>query len=198
MNKKTVILMFIITAVLFSCTCVRAEKPGTIISAGEEWSWEPGANNIIEGELNLTEYIGQDLTVKILSDLPYANDEEKAGSPVFMNVNGKRITMMKQTDTVEYMPTENEPFMTFSARFTMPGEKRVYGIKFQFSLNDTEGKEIRKFNAEINAGENGTEGPFYIPADIHMITAVICIAAAAVWVSALIMNRCYKKKQKKN
>ena len=196
MRKIPVILTTVIIFLVCSLCVSLAEEADVAITAGEEWSWDPGANNIFDGKINLKDYIGQELIIHISSDLPYQNEEGKNNSPVFMIVNGKRITVMKQTDSVRWIPSEDDPVMKFTARLTMPDEKHVYRIMFQFIVNNEEGNEIAVFNSEIKAGEDGTAGPFYIPADIGMITSVIFAAAAAVWIAALLANRCFRKKNK--
>ena len=192
--RKKVLLIAAAIAFIFIAAAYGENVPVTI-TAGEEWTWDPGANNIFDGEIDLSKYEGQELAVSMISDLPYRNETESEGRPVFTSVNGKRITMMKQSNNVRCTPTEDNPLMRFSARFTLPEEKRVYRIMLQFKITDEEGKEVGAFNTEISAGKDGINGPFYIPADIGMISVIICIIAAAVWI-AVIMKIITSKRQR--
>ena len=195
MRIKTKVLFIAASIILLFIAAAYGENVPVTVSAGEGWAWDPGANNIFDGEIDLGKYSGQELTVSMISDLPYSNDAESDGRPVFTSVNGKRITMLKQSDSVRCTPTEDNPFMRFSARFTLPEEKRVYRIVLQFKVKDEEGNEVSTFNAEISAGKNGLTGPFYIPADISMISVIICIIAAAVW-TAVILRIIRRKRQR--
>ena len=191
--KPIILLAIIIITVSCFITC-HGEAVRAAVTAGEEWSWEPGAENIFDGIISLKEYAGQELTICMNSDLPYQNEEEQTGSPVFTSVNGKRITMMKQSDTAKFLPSEEMPDMNFSARFTMPSEKRVYSMTLQFALIDESGNTIKTIDTGIKAGQDGAaDGPFYIPADISTITMIICIAAALVWIAAVIVSRRCRK-----
>ena len=195
MRIKTKVLFVAAAIILIFTAAAYGENVPVTVSAGEEWTWDPGANNIFDGEIDLSRYTGQELTVSMISDLPYRDDTESDGRPVFTSVNGKRITMLKQSDNVRCTPTEDNPVMRFSARFTLPEEKRVYRIIFQFKVTDEEGKEVSTFNAEISAGKDGLTGPFYIPADISMISVIICLIAAAVW-TAVILRIIRRKRER--
>ena len=195
MKTKTISLLVIISIFCLLATAFGESVPASV-TAGEEWSWDPGTKNVFDGEIDLSEYSGQEMTICMKSDLPYQSEDELAGSPVFTVVNGKRITMLKQCDTARCTPTEEDPVMHFSARFTMPAENRVYRIVFQFTVTDASGKEVSKYNTEISAGKAGAAGPFYIPADIRMITVIIFIAAAAIWAAAVLIHcGCRKRKR---
>ena len=152
--KPIILLAIIIITVSCFITC-HGEAVRAAVTAGEEWSWEPGAENIFDGIISLKEYAGQELTICMNSDLPYQNEEEQTGSPVFTSVNGKRITMMKQSDTAKFLPSEEMPDMNFSARFTMPSEKRVYSMTLQFALIDESGKAWTDWETWL--AENGSE-----------------------------------------
>ena len=192
------LLIFLTAVLLFACSAAAAggEENKIQIAAGEDWSWESGTVDMIEGMIDLSEYVGREISVRILSDLPYASEEEQKGQPVFVTVNGKRITVKKQSDTTRCTPSDEESRMYFSARLTLPEKKRVYRISFQFVLTDENGQELKTLSAELNGGQGGTGSVFYIAADINKITFIIGIAAAAVWAAALIRMLNNRKKEK--
>ena len=196
MSKR--LLIFLTAVFLSACSIVSAggEESKVQITAGEDWSWESGTVDMIEGMIDLSEYIGQEISVRVLTDLPYETEEEQKGQPVFVTVNGKRITVKKQSDTTRCTPSGEEPRMYFSARLTLPEKKRVYRISFQFVLTDENGQELKTVSAELSGGQGGTGSVFYIPADISKITAAIVIAAAAVWAAAVIRMLINRKKEK--
>ena len=78
-------LIFLAAVLTAACmiTAACGDGTGVLVSAGEDWSWESGAVNIIEGSLSLSEYSGRELTIQVTTDLPYGSEEEEqAGRPV--------------------------------------------------------------------------------------------------------------------
>ena len=192
-------LIFFAAVLTAACmiTAACGDGTGVLVSAGEDWSWESGAVNIIEGSLSLSEYSGRELTIQVTTDLPYGSEEEEqAGRPVFVTFDGSRIAMKKQSDTTRRTPSAENPETEFSARFTLPEKQRVYRIGFLFTVTDENGQELKTFAAEIGGGQGGTGSVFYIQADIARITIIIAAAAFAVWAMALIRTAYYRKKKK--
>ena len=184
MNKKTVILMFIITAVLFSCTCVRAEKPGTIISAGEEWSWEPGGVATFTGTLtaDAEQAAGATLQVSI-------NPEPKAEDPgriVFTNVNGKKVKVRKQDATYALDEAEAGE-ISFSGSWFLPDDSAYFRAAVTVSLINPEGESIGF--STMKCGAYNTEGESTlkrIPADIGKINLILALSAGGIWCLAIL------------
>ncbi len=192
-------LLFVLSVILaISCTCIAGigENIEAVISAAEGWSWEAGATDILNGEINLSGYEQRELTVHMATDLPYETEEAVVSRPVFVTVNGSRITMNKQSDTAIFIPTAEDPFLRFTARFTLPARQRVYSIAMQFTVTDSNGQELETFSAEINGGEAGTDNIFYIPIDISSIAVMIGITAAVVWIIAVFRFLFLKNRQK--
>ena len=192
-------MKFLAAIIAISCffTAAGGEKAGLSVTAGEGWSWESGAVDMIEGEIDLSEYSGRELTVRITTDLPYENEEEDVSGPVFVTVNGSRITVKKQSDTARCTPSSEQPVMDFSARFTLPEKKRVYKITFSFIISDDSGNELETRIFEMDGAKSGTGSVFYISADIYRITLYIGIAAMAVWCAALCRLKYNKNKKKR-
>ena len=114
--KPIIILAAVITAACL-VTAAYGGNEEMKITAGEDWSWESGAVDLIEGEIDLSEYTGKELSVRISTDLPYESEEEaKARGPVFVSVNGKRITVKKQSDTARCTPSAEETAMRFTSK----------------------------------------------------------------------------------
>ena len=196
MKIKTLILLAVIMMIVSFSVSSYGDDSGLKITSGEDWSWESEAFNMIEGEIDLSEYNGQELTVRLSTDLPYENEEEQqARKPVFVTVNGKRITVKKQSDTTRCKPSADEPDLRFTARFSLPEKKRVYSVRFNFTVTDENGRELKILTGEIDGVKAGTGSVFYLSADINKISIIIWIAAAAVWVAVLIRTGYAKKRR---
>ena len=160
------------------------------IIPAEEWSWSRGAYNTFSGSINLSDCDGE-LTVCISTDLQYSTDSEQQSMPVFTSVNGKRIVMTKQTDTVHFTPEDDNREMSFSASFRLPEKQHVNAVRFTFSIADADGTELKKMMGRIESTDEGTgrtDKAFYISADIRMITLIIAVAAALIWSVVLIRS----------
>ena len=191
MKNKFFSVMFILFILLSYCTMALCNSTtGTEIIPGDEWSWTRGAYNTFTGHLDLSDYIGRELTVYITSDLPYDPDNEMQSMPVFTSLNGKRIVMTKQSNTIRFTPESGKTEMEYAVSFRLPDKKRVRTALFTFRLTDEDGNELSILSGKI---DNGTEGdrnnrePFYISADINMITMIITISAISVWMIVLIV-----------
>ena len=188
--------ILIITALLLA-TCsletVFAESgQDAVIIPEEGWSWTRGAYNTFTGQIDLTGCNAEELTVSVSTDLPYNKDTEQQSMPVFTSVNGKRIVMTKQSNSVHIVPKSAESSMTFSGSFKFPEKTHVDKITFVFSLTDPNGTEIKSIICRVEAAGN-TKGngtnPFYIPVSIHMITIILAAAAVMIWTAVFIKNR---------
>ena len=196
MKAKAYILLgltvFILTIATVYCGLCAS---GASVSAGEEWSWENGAYNTFEGTVDLSGLEGKKLSIEMSSDLTYDAEAEQESRPVFVIVNGKRITMMKQSGTVQYQPEKEDPVLRFSGRLRLPQALRFHRITFMFEVKDEEGNLLRTVTADL--GGNSANDVFYIPVDIRTISVIIAIAAAAVWTAALARNRHIRKNKER-
>ena len=188
-------------AVLMLCCCTTAlceESVQAALVPGEEWSWSRGAYNTFTGQIGLKDYTGMELTVNIRAELPYT-DAEQESLPVFTSVNGKRIVMTKQSDTVRFTPVEERPEMAFSVSFRLPDKQYVTSVPFAFTVRDDAGNELCTIRGRIDSEDNGSGkagNPFHIPADIGLITAVTAGTAVGIWIIVIIRGILRKKKRK--
>lgn len=186
-GMKLRVLNLVLLAVLLIC-CTNAVCEQTpqiqIDPNNEEWSWDPGAYNQFSGRIDLAEFCGKELTIKISTDLSYGGDTEEDHNPLFTVVNGHRITMLKQKSSAVFTPeTENTAF-EFSASIKLPEKGHVRSIRLDFRIVDENGTELKNLQDIISAGENASgreSGTFYIPYDISMIIWIITAAAAVIW-----------------
>ncbi len=199
MKIKTLWIPVLLVLAICACTSALCEESGqAALVPAEEWSWSRGAYNTFSGQIDLAEYTGTELTVTVRAELPYT-DEETESLPVFTSVNGKRIVMTKQSDTVRFTPDADRPAMAFSVSFRLPDKQYVSSAPFSFTVSDTAGKELCTIRGRIDSDRDGsgqTGNPFHIPADIGLITAIIAGAAAGTWIIVIIRGILRKKKRK--
>ena len=195
MKKKTSLFMVIMTILLFVASS-QSEGSASVIVPEDEWSWSRGAYNTFSGQIDLSDCSAGEVTIRMLTDLTYDEDSEQNSKPVFTSVNGKRIVMTKQSNTVLISTDSDHPTMDFTASFRMPEKLHISSVNFVFRVTDKDGNELKTVSERIDSSNNGsdrTESSFYIPVDINLIALILAIAAALVWLAVLIRNRCVGK-----
>ncbi|MBR3332801.1 MAG: hypothetical protein IKG23_00760 [Clostridia bacterium] len=176
-------------------------EPGqeAVIIPDNEWSWSRGAYNTFSGQIDLSDCTGEELTISISADLPYDTDSEQMSMPVFTSVNGKRIVMTKQSDTVQITPENGDGIISFSASFRLPEKKNVEKASFVFSVKDQNGQELKTVSGFVEAAadqKGKAQNPFYIPVSINTITIILTIAAVLVWIIVIVRRTIGPKTQK--
>lgn len=197
--KTRILSIFLFAVILFCCASAASEHNAEIqINAGsDEWSWDPGAYNQFSGKIDLTEFCGREITIKMSTDLSYGGDPDEDHSPLFTVVNGHRITMLKQKSSAVITPDQENAALEFSASIKLPEKGHVRSIKLTFSILDENGTELRNLQDVISAGDNAAgreNGTFYIPYDIRTINCIITAAAGVIW--AIVLIRVVIKKRK--
>ena len=145
-GMKLRVLNLVLFAILLIC-CTNAVCEHTeqiqITADNEEWSWDPGAYNLFSGLIDLSEYLGKELTITVTSDLQYGGDQEDQYNPLFTVINGHRITMLKQKNTAGFTPEAEQPVFEFSASVKLPEKGHVRSVKLEFTVSDENGTEFR-------------------------------------------------------
>ena len=196
--RKTILLLFA-GIILLCCTMAACEEtPAFFVVVDEEWSWNTGAYNSFNGFADLKEYIGQDLTVRLCTD--FQDQTEKSGTnPVFSVVNGSRITMLQQSDTIQVTPDDEHPVLEFSGNVTLPGKEHIRQVTFELRISDADGNELKRLSSIVSVRDSSTgvqSGAFYIPYDINRIAILSGAAAVLVWTTAVIRSRRIRKNEK--
>ena len=198
MKIKTLWIPVLLVLAICACTAAICEESGQAeLVPSEEWSWSRGAYNTFSGQIDLKAYNGTEVTVTVRAEMPYA-DTETDSMPVFTSVNGKRIVMTKQSDTVRFTPDADRPAMAFSVSFRLPEKQYVSSAPFVFTVSDASGNELCTIRGRIDSDEGGSgqaANPFHIPADIGLITAIIAGAAAGIWIIVIIRGILRKKEK---
>ncbi len=195
--KPHAVLITVCLLLFGSCCTALCETAGEAVIVPEEnWSWDRGAFNSFSGQIDLSDCAGNEVTVCISAGIPYNPKEEQDDMPVFTSLNGSRIVMTKQNDTVRFAPDPGNAVMTFSVSFRLPEKQRVQEVPLTFLVKDADGNVLKTVSARIGkeAGESG--GSFYIAADINLITIIIAASAALVWILVLIRGLNEKKKKR--
>ena len=197
--KKRVLSIVLFTVILFCCTSAVCEHNAEIqiTASSDEWSWDPGAYNQFSGKIDLSEFCGREITIKMTTDLSYGGDPDEDHSPLFTVVNGHRITMLKQKSSAVFTPEKENAVLDFSASIKLPEKGHVRSIRLTFSIVDENGTELRNLQDVISAGDNAAgreNGTFYIPYDIGTLICVITAAAAVIWAIVLIRGVIKKKR----
>lgn len=198
--KKRSFFLLVATFVSLLCFCaaMSEQKTALTVTAGEDWSWDPGAFDEFTGELDLSDYTGTELTVVMTSDLSYGGNTTDERSPLFTVINGRRITMKKQSGTAYFTPEEGKSVLCFSGSVRLPEKEHVRNVTLQFCVADANGTELMRTSGMISLHENGSgreTGAFYIPFDVSLITWCALAAAITVWILALIRSGKYNKKR---
>ena len=197
--KRNLIIAVFLLLIGSLSTAFADSGQDAVIIPDDEWSWSRGAYNTFSGQIDLSDRSGETLTITISADLPYDNDSEQQSMPVFTSVNGKRIVMTKQSDTVQIMPENGEGIISFTASFRLPEKKNVEKASFVFRIKDQNGQELKTISGLVEAaaeqrGKN--QNPFYIPVSINTITIILTIAAVLVWIIVISKKTIGPKTQK--
>ena len=114
MKRLSIILiLFSLILICFSSAVCEPVEGLKILADSDAWSWDPGAYNLFSGIIDLSQYIGKELTITVTSDLQNGGDQEDQRSPLFTVINGHRITMLKQKNTAGFTPDAEQPVLNF-------------------------------------------------------------------------------------
>lgn len=191
----TLILIVLLTT---ACSAAFAENTaGEGLAFEEEWAWENEAVNSFSGTMDLSGYIGQEIQLQIKASFEPDNDSDEYPLPKFTSVEGKRIAMLQQSDSVSFTPGDEDSEFNFIASLMMPEKGHFQKIQIQVTATDGEGNEIKHISSAVSVKGSGTSASgrvFYIPFNIRTVTIVLFAAAALVWIAALVRNRQLRKK----
>lgn len=189
------ITIFIIS---FSLAAAAAEEgPAEGISM-EEWSWDPQNVNNFTGTMDLSAYSGTELTLKIIAETDPAYEMNEKTRPVFTIVNGSRVRMIMQSDTLQFTPDAEHPALAFTGSIRMPEEPRVQRMTLTVKALNANGEELKSLSASVgifDGGGGNSSGAFFIPYKAKNIALILAGAAILIWAAALIRNCILKRKK---
>ena len=199
MKIQSVFLCLTVAALLLMPAALCEQAPVDEIVSDEDWSWNPGSYNSFSGTVDLSPCDGETFTLHISTDLPENSPAGETLMPVFTVVNGKRITMLNQSDTVQAVSKGEESMIRFSGSIGLPEKDRVRRIAFRLTVLDAAGQEVKAFSSIVSIRDDDTDrlaGSFYIPFRIERVTLILSAAAVLIWMFAVVRCRTCGKKHK--
>lgn len=196
MKCRFCILTIIIVILLIPITSTGEQSTGENISP-VEWKWNPGSINTFSGALELSAYKGSKLNICLYTDLPADEVTGNENNIVFITVNGKRIPVLKQDNTVVFTPDEDNGSFSFIGQVVLPKKKRVHDVHFVLKITDEKGKELKTIQSSVNYLDTAsayTENTFYISFDIDKMTVILAVSAFVIWIAACFRNYYMMKK----
>ena len=196
--RLRILSFFCLFVFLFPAPCSGETVGGTDQIRIGEWNWDPGVVNTFSGSVDVSSLAGQEITLRISADFNTSEDTGDSSGPVFTVINGKRVTVLRQSDTATITPEGNDPAVTFEGSLKMPEKGHLQRIGLTVVLTDGNGKEIRRITetADRNDGSGDTaSGVFYIPFNINVLLTAFSCAALIVW-GAVCWKYLAKRKKK--
>ena len=198
MRKDAIIRTIILLGCLLLAFSAAAEEQIPDQLTCEDWTWEELNVNYLTGDMDLSDYLGREITLSMKAEFKPASLQTESCKPLFVIVNGKRITMLKQSDTIIITPDEENKGVHFEGSIKMPDGIHLQEVRI--TLSASEGEKALKSVDTVFSLYDGSEGQgrsvFYIPYDIKQISIIIAAAAAAVWVITVIGFTVYKKRNR--
>lgn len=164
-----------------------------------EWKWNPGSVNTFSGEIDLSAFSGKKLNIRIISDLPSEQESTNESNPVFLNINGKRIPVLKQGDTAVFTPEDGNALFSYTGQINLPRKHRVRAVLFTLLITDENNQEIKTIRSSVtyqNTASGRSDGSFYIPYDIEKTTVILCSAAAVIWTAVCCIYMINRRKNR--
>ena len=192
----------ILAVILFICPVLcPAEEESAVKMAEKEWTWE---------EKNIASFGGEMKTGglpegKLLMKLSIAT-EPKATNPgevVFQTVNGKKLTLKKQK--AEYVfDHKDQDELTFIGNWKTPDDVYFTKVEITFQICTEDGESVlaeQKLTVSRTAAEvtEKDDGKIRLKADFSTWILWGAIAAAAIWILAvlrIVLNRIKQKKER--
>ncbi len=195
MNVYRRLFLLIACFLFIGVQTVSAQEQNAFVPA-EDWDWGNGSLNAFTGEVDLSAFSGQALTLKLEAEFVPAPAEGEATSPVFAVVNGSRITILRQSDTLT-LEEDRDPILTFTANLRIPENGRCSRIRLRLIIQDTAGQTLNTLSREISRGGVGSgenSGAYTVPFEIRSVALILGGAAAVVWALALFRHFSAKKR----
>ena len=197
MKYRIFIILVVLCAFLQPAACCSEQPDRNTITPDSSWTWNPGAINQFSGEYDLSEFQDTQLSIRIESDTPEEDEAEKA--LVFTTLNGKRIPVLKQGNTVQFTPDADNQLFRFTGQIKLPKKHRVHDVHLTLAFYDSNGNELKKTEALISSRDTAgdrSDGTFYISYDPGSITIILSAAAAMIWAIALCRSFIIRKKKR--
>ncbi len=183
-KKRLICLLWLLLCSLGLCLA-EGEIPAGEQLLAQDWDWDPSVVNAFEGALDLSAVPAGPVTLRVQAVFDPAAEAE---SPVFTVVNGNRITILHQSDTVTLTPEEVSPLLPFSGTLRMPASGRFSQVELSVTALDASGQVLRTLSETVSRSPvrvDASEGVFRIPFEIRTVALYLGIAAVLVWAIVL-------------
>lgn len=192
-KKRLICLLWLLLCGLGLCFAENASPAGEQLLT-QDWDWEPSVVNAFEGVLDLSAAPAGPVTLRVQAVFEPAAEAE---APVFTVVNGSRITILHQSDTVTLTPEEVSPLLPFSGTLRMPASGRFSQVELSVTALDASGQVLRTLTEPVSRSPvrvAASEGVFRIPFDIRTVALYLGIAAVLLWAVVLWREVSIRKK----
>ena len=183
-NCRKAAIIWIMCACMYAVT---AAASAPVISLHEEkWDWNPGGTAVFSGTVEYQpDSAGEDLTMQLsVTGSPVLTD---MGKIVFVSVNGSALTIRKQNSAHVFHFAESGVF-EFTGNWFLPANGRFSEAAVKLAVFDPEGRCLQESELIIRSdADTGGPGNILILPDISRYTAWIAAAAAAVWITAVLI-----------
>ena len=187
----------VIIIALTVCLAMAAGEGGTTDTMScDAWDWENETVNSFGGEIDQAGWEGKEITLRLRAEFEPENESANERTPKFTTVNGKRKTMLEQSDSIVFTPEGDRKSVQFEASLQMPEKGHYQRIALELTASDPDGKELKRIPYEVTAGGTSAQGGrvIYIPFEIRDVAIILAAAAALVWGLAILRNRILNRK----
>ena len=194
------IFAFIMIPALLTASCSFSEdENGILISLQEsEWTWEENSSAVFTGSIKAGSLPDKVLMRLSVTTVP---DKEDAGEAVFQNVNGKKLTIRKQKP--EYSLTaDGISEFDFTGIWNTPDSVLFTRVDILLQIWNEDGSALlgeQTLSVSREASEivEKDDGRIRLKENFSDWTLYIAIAAATVWILAVIRILLNRKKANK-
>jgi len=198
--KRIILRGLLITVALCMAISAGAEQqPGVTIELSEYgWTWEASRAAGFQGTVRAEGYDGDSLVLKL--SVAVTPEDPSAGQIIFQTVNGKMLTIRKQSDTCTVSLGEGRE-ATFIGNWKTP--EKIYAnkvtVKVQaYAADGTTllGEKTLEVIRDTATAADVNDGRIRITTDIPMWTTIFAVAAGSIWILALIRILINRRKKR--
>ena len=186
--RKRVCVFFLILFLSLSVCNAFADDSISIDLQELDWNWEPLSSATFEGVLSFSDQAPEHVIVKLsMSVFPEDSDP---GEVVIQSVNGKALTLRKQKPVYSLTRGDEDTFR-FTGSWKTPEKVFFRRVEIVCSIDSEDESELysRKnivFSRSASEIAEINDGKIRLKTDFTSWTLYICIAAAVIWILAVI------------
>ncbi len=196
--KFRIILLIMLTAFIMNCMIALGENSETDSISYGEWDWDNESLNTFNGSVDVSQLTGTELTFGMKATFEPQSESASETNPKFTHFNGKRLPMLKQSNSYNFTPEDGQTTVEFEGSLQMPEKDHFQKITIELTVTDSGGKELKRISAIVSTGGGDSAvqrgNIFYIPFEIRTIALIIAAVALLVWCAAMVRNRVLNRK----